>query len=140
MTGGGGDVVDWGGAQASTASIAKRPANPRGVSDLLRMLAYLKPYRVRWIAMIVIGLVSLVATVAIPLMTKAVIDGPVAHRDPHGLWVLGSAATAVGITEALLWFIRRWRPTSARSSTGGCRFCRCPSTDAGSPASCCRES
>jgi ATP-binding cassette subfamily B protein len=108
MTGGGGDVVDWGGAQASTASIAKRPANPRGVSDLLRMLAYLKPYRVRWIAMIVIGLVSLVATVAIPLMTKAVIDGPVAHRDPHGLWVLGSAATAVGITEALLWFIRRW--------------------------------
>jgi ATP-binding cassette subfamily B protein len=66
------------------------------------------PYRVRWLAMIVIAIVSLVATVAIPLMTKAVIDGPVRTRDQHGLWVLGAVAVAVGITEATLWFIRRW--------------------------------
>ena len=58
--------------------------------------------------MVVIAVVSLVATVAIPLMTKAVIDGPVHRRDPQGLWVLGSAAVAVGVAEALLWFIRRW--------------------------------
>ena len=58
--------------------------------------------------MVVIAVVSLVATVAIPLMTKAVIDGPVHHRDPQGLWMLGSAAVAVGVAEALLWFIRRW--------------------------------
>ncbi len=58
--------------------------------------------------MIVVAVVSLAATVAIPLMTKAVIDGPVRHQDPHGLWVLGSAAVAVGISEAVLWFIRRW--------------------------------
>lgn len=90
------------------ASIAARPARPRGVSDLVRLLPYLKPYRVRWIAMIVVAIISLVATVAIPLMTKAVIDGPVRQRDPHGLWVLGSAALAVGVAEALLWFIRRW--------------------------------
>lgn len=66
------------------------------------------PYRARWLAMIVIAIASLVATVAIPLMTKAVIDGPVRNRDQHGLWVLGSVAVAVGITEATLWFIRRW--------------------------------
>jgi ATP-binding cassette subfamily B protein len=66
------------------------------------------PYRVRWLAMIVIAIASLVATVAIPLMTRAVIDGPVRNRDQHGLWVLGAAAIAVGITEATLWFIRRW--------------------------------
>ena len=76
--------------------------------DLLRLLHYLRPYRVRWIAMIVAAVVGLVATVAIPLVTKAVIDGPVRHHDPHGLWVLGSAALAVGVAEALLWFIRRW--------------------------------
>lgn len=58
--------------------------------------------------MIVVAVVSLAATVAIPLMTKAVIDGPVRHQNPHGLWVLGSAAVAVGISEAVLWFIRRW--------------------------------
>jgi hypothetical protein len=52
---------------------------------------YLKPYRERWIAMLVAAVFSLMATVAIPLMTKAVIDGPVRHRDPHGLWVLGTA-------------------------------------------------
>ncbi|MFN8071998.1 MAG: ABC transporter ATP-binding protein [Mycobacterium sp.] len=89
-------------------SIAARPARPHAISDLLRLLPYLKPYRARWISMLVIAVVSLAATVAIPLVTKAVIDGPVRHRDPHGLWVLGSAAMAVGITEAVLWFIRRW--------------------------------
>ena len=51
---------------------------------------------------------SLVATVAIPLMTKAVIDGPVRHQDQRGLWMLGAAAMGVGISEAVLWFIRRW--------------------------------
>ncbi|HET6736355.1 ABC transporter ATP-binding protein [Mycobacterium sp.] len=80
----------------------------RSSSDLWRMLPYLMPYRVRWIAMVVIAIVSLVATVAIPLMTKAVIDGPVRHQDQHGLWVLGTAAMGVGIAEAVLWFIRRW--------------------------------
>jgi ATP-binding cassette subfamily B protein len=72
------------------------------------MLPYLMPYRARWAAMVVAALASLVATVAIPLMTRAVIDGPVRSRDPHGLWVLGSAAVAVGVAEAALWFIRRW--------------------------------
>jgi ATP-binding cassette subfamily B protein len=58
--------------------------------------------------MVVVAIASLVATVAIPLMTKAVIDGPVRRQDQHGLWVLGAAAMGVGISEAVLWFIRRW--------------------------------
>lgn len=94
-------------------TIAAPPARIRTGSDLLRLLPYLRPYRVRWIAMITVAMVSLMATVAIPLMTKAVIDGPVRHRDQHGLWVLGLAATAVGIAEAVLWFIRRWLVTRA---------------------------
>lgn len=89
-------------------SIAPRPDRIRSASDLLRLLPYVMPYRVRWLAMIVVAIASLVATVAIPLMTRAVIDGPVRNRDQHGLWVLGAAAIAVGITEATLWFIRRW--------------------------------
>jgi ATP-binding cassette subfamily B protein len=71
-------------------------------------MPYLLPYRGRWIAMVLIALSSLVATVAIPLMTKAVIDGPVRHQDQHGLWILGAAAMGVGVSEAVLWFIRRW--------------------------------
>ncbi|BBZ19115.1 ABC transporter ATP-binding protein [Mycolicibacterium gadium] len=73
-----------------------------------RILPYLMPYRVRWIAMVATALLSLVATVAIPLMTKAVIDGPVRQQDQQGLWLLGAAAMGVGISEAVLWFIRRW--------------------------------
>ncbi|MEV0672513.1 ABC transporter ATP-binding protein [Mycobacterium sp. NPDC050441] len=92
----------------SQAAIAPSPKRIRTSSDLWRLLPYLLPYRARWIVMVVVAVVSLAATVAIPLMTKAVIDGPVRHQDPHGLWVLGSAAVAVGISEAVLWFIRRW--------------------------------
>lgn len=58
--------------------------------------------------MLIAALLSLVATVAIPLMTKAVIDGPVRHQDQQHLWTLGSAAMAVLVSEAVLWFIRRW--------------------------------
>ncbi len=72
------------------------------------MMPYLLPYRGRWIVMIVVALASLAATISIPLMTKAVIDGPVRHQDQQGLWLVGAAAVAVGVTEAVLWFIRRW--------------------------------
>ena len=89
-------------------AIAPPPARPRTGSDLWRLLPYIFPYRVRWTAMLTIAIVSLVATVSIPLMTKAVIDGPVRHQDQRGLWVLGLAAMGVGITEAVLWFLRRW--------------------------------
>jgi ATP-binding cassette subfamily B protein len=58
--------------------------------------------------MLIAAFASLGATVAIPLMTKAVIDGPVRHQDQRGLWILGSAALGVGMSEAILWFIRRW--------------------------------
>jgi len=96
--------------------IASAPQHPRGWSDLARLLPYLLPYRTRWIAMVVVAVLSVVATIGIPLMTKAVIDGPVRHQDQRGLWVLGTAALAIGIAEALLWFIRRW--LVARSTMG----------------------
>jgi ATP-binding cassette, subfamily B, bacterial len=94
------------------AAIAPRPGRSlvryEGATDLFRLLPYLMPYRARWVTMIVVALASLGATIAIPLMTKAVIDGPVRHQDQRGLWILGLAAMGVGISEAVLWFIRRW--------------------------------
>jgi len=92
----------------SAPAIARPPARERTGSDLWRLMPYLMPYRGRWVAMVAVALASLVATVAIPLMTKAVIDGPVRHQDQHGLWLLGAAAMGVGMSEAVLWFIRRW--------------------------------
>ena len=92
----------------SEPSIKPPPRRIRSSSDILRLLPYLKPYRMRWTAMLIAALLSLVATVSIPLMTKAVIDGPVRHQDQHRLWVLGAAAMAVLVSEAALWFVRRW--------------------------------
>jgi ATP-binding cassette, subfamily B, bacterial len=89
-------------------AIAPPPVRPRTSSDLWRLLPYIFPYRVRWIAMVTVAVLSLAATVSIPLMTKAVIDGPVRHQDQRGLWILGLAAMAIGISEAVLWFLRRW--------------------------------
>jgi ATP-binding cassette, subfamily B, bacterial len=89
-------------------AVAPPPEHKHAGSDLLRLLPYIFPYRVRWIAMLTIAVLSLVATVSIPLMTKAVIDGPVRHQDQQGLWVLGVAAMGIGIVEAVLWFLRRW--------------------------------
>ncbi len=66
--------------------------------------------------MFLVAISSMGATVAVPLMTKAVIDGPVRGRDQHGLWLLGAAAMGIGISEAVLWFIRRW--LVARATVG----------------------
>ena len=92
----------------SVPAIAPPPRRIRASSDIFRLLPYLKPYRVRWAAMLIAALLSLAATVTIPLMTRAVIDGPVRQQDQQQLLVLGTAATAVLISEAVLWFIRRW--------------------------------
>ncbi|WP_234789744.1 ABC transporter ATP-binding protein [Mycolicibacterium mucogenicum] len=100
----------------SAPAIAPVPQRRRASTDLLRLLPYLGPCRGRWGAMLLTAFAGLGVTVAIPLMTKAVIDGPVRHQDQHGLWVLGSAALALGLLEAVLWFIRRW--LGARATMG----------------------
>src|SRR4051794_24634988 len=92
----------------SAPRIKPPPERHRRTTSLLRLAPYVKPYRARWISMLLFSLGSLVATIVIPLMTKAVIDGPVRHHDQHGLWVLGTIALGVGMAEAILWFGRRW--------------------------------
>lgn len=92
---------------SSKPAIAPPPHRIRSSSDILRLLPYLKPYRVRWIAMVVAAFTSLAATVSVPLLTKAVIDGPIREQDSRGLWTLGSAAAGLLVSEAVLWFIRR---------------------------------
>jgi len=95
-------------ALLSKPSLNPEPTRHNRATSLLRLAPYVRPYRARWITMMVFGLTSLGATIVIPLMTKAVIDGPVSHHDQHGLWVLGTAALAIGMAEAILWFGRRW--------------------------------
>ena len=53
------------------------------------------------------ALVGLVAAVAIPLVTKAVIDGPLADGDASGIAALAGLALLFGIVEACAAFVRR---------------------------------
>jgi ATP-binding cassette subfamily B protein len=52
-------------------------------------------------------------SIAIPLVTKALIDGPITDRDIGAVLPLGLLALALGIVEALLIFIRRWVQSNA---------------------------
>ncbi|MDX6321462.1 MAG: ATP-binding cassette, subfamily bacterial [Propionibacteriaceae bacterium] len=89
----------------------------RPSTSLWRMRRYLLPYRARFIAMIVFAAVGLAAGIVIPLVTKAVIDGPIAESDKTGLYALGLFALALGMVEATLMFFRRWVVAKATLGT-----------------------
>jgi len=76
--------------------------------SLWRFRAYLRPYALRFVSMAVFAALGIAATIVVPLITRAVIDGPIAESDRRGLYALGAAAIALGIVEALLMFFRRW--------------------------------
>lgn len=76
-----------------------------GIKVVRRYLPYLRPYWRLVLVSGVAGLASLIAATAIPLVIKAVIDGPVAHRRPGELLpylglLLGLAAAEFGLTLA----------------------------------------
>jgi ATP-binding cassette subfamily B protein len=81
---------------------------PPHSASLWRLAPYMRPYAARFVVMVVAALLGVAATVVVPLVTKAVIDGPVAHGDQAALWALGLLATGLGVIEALLTFVRRW--------------------------------
>lgn len=85
-----------------------RAKPPRHSASLWRLRTYLRPYAARFVLMVVFGLLGVGATVVVPLVTRAVIDGPVADSDQVGLWTLGLFAAGLGVLEALLTFLRRW--------------------------------
>ncbi|AKU16995.1 ABC transporter ATP-binding protein [Luteipulveratus mongoliensis] len=85
-------------------------------ASLMRLPRYLTPYKARWITMLVFSILVVATSIVTPLVTRAVIDGPIAHRDQTGLILLGSVALVLGIVEAVFWFIRRW--VVARATLG----------------------
>jgi ABC-type multidrug transport system fused ATPase/permease subunit len=82
------------------------------LSVALRLLAYLRPYRQRMIAAILLILASSALTLAAPYLVKLAIDQPIAQRDLAGLsqTALLLAAVFVGIfaTSALLQYLLSW--------------------------------
>ncbi|HEY6537934.1 MAG TPA: ABC transporter ATP-binding protein [Candidatus Dormibacteraeota bacterium] len=65
------------------------------------------------VVMIVAAVIGVAASLVVPLVTEAVINGPIAHHQVGGLWRLGGLAIALGVVQATLIFTRRWIQSSA---------------------------
>ncbi|MFI7698728.1 ABC transporter ATP-binding protein [Nonomuraea sp. NPDC049480] len=77
-------------------------------NSLWRMKSYLRPYVARLVFIWLTALAGIPAGLALPLISKEVIDGPVHHGDSGALLPLGLLAIGVGVVEALLTWLRRW--------------------------------
>jgi ATP-binding cassette subfamily B protein len=89
------------------------PGDRQPLHNLWRTRDYLRPYRWTYVALVGAGLGATGLAVMIPLIVERVIDGPVLHQDPSGLWQLGALALAFGMLEAGLSFFRRWASSSS---------------------------
>jgi ATP-binding cassette subfamily B protein len=77
-------------------------------SSLWRLRGYMKPYRSRLAIMVTTALIGVFVSLSIPLVTRAMIDGPIRHHEIGPILPLGLLALALGLTESGLMFIRRW--------------------------------
>jgi len=83
------------------------------LAALWRTREYLRPYLWLLILMLAAAISAAAAEIAIPLLVKVIIDGPITHRDAGGLIPLGLAATALGVIQCALSLYRRWVQASA---------------------------
>ncbi|MEU2352717.1 ABC transporter ATP-binding protein [Streptomyces misionensis] len=85
------------------------------VRTLLRLWPYVRPVRARLCTAAFVAVVASCTGLVIPLVLKWMVDGPVADRDPAGVWLGALYLLLLGITEAVLFGVRRWlvaRPLS----------------------------
>jgi ATP-binding cassette, subfamily B, bacterial len=97
--------------QASPAAHAPTGGTP--FASLWRTRGYLQPYLWQLGFMLAAAMVAVGTEIVIPLLTKSVIDGAIAHGRRGLLLPLGGAAIALGATQAVLNLTRRWVQASA---------------------------
>src|SRR3954469_10546238 len=85
----------------------RQPARGR-LSALKRLLPFARPYRGLITLTFGAALIATLAQLTVPLVTEAIVDGPLARGDRTGLAPLLALALAFGIAEAFLFFLRRW--------------------------------
>src|SRR4051812_41030883 len=78
------------------------------VRTLLRLWPYVRPVRLRLFTAAFVAVVASCLGLVIPLVLKWMVDGPVADRDPGGVWLGGALLFALGLAEAGLFGLRRW--------------------------------
>jgi len=100
----------------SPSLVTRASARVRPVGALWRLRGYLKPFRVQMVVMFAAAFGAVTAEICIPLLTKSVVDGAIAHGARRLLIPLALAAIGLGMAEALLNLIRRWIQADAVAS------------------------
>ncbi|GGV73958.1 ABC transporter [Streptomyces griseoloalbus] len=91
------------------------PKTRSAVRTLLRLWPYVRPVRTRLFSAACVAILASCIGLVIPLVLKWMVDGPVAGRDPAGVWLGALYLLLLGLAEALLFGLRRWlvaRPLS----------------------------
>ncbi|MDT0609360.1 ABC transporter ATP-binding protein [Streptomyces lancefieldiae] len=93
----------------TTLAPSKDPAEDRStVRALLRLWPYVRPVRARLGSAAFVAVLASCVGLVIPLVLKWMVDGPVADRDPAGVWLGALYLLLLGLAEALLFGLRRW--------------------------------
>ncbi|MFI6374745.1 ABC transporter ATP-binding protein [Streptomyces sp. NPDC050546] len=82
--------------------------NRSAVRTLLRLWPYVRPARARLFSAAFVAILASSTGLVIPLVLKWMVDGPVAGRDPAGVWLGALCLLLLGFAEALLFGLRRW--------------------------------
>ncbi|MET8452824.1 ABC transporter ATP-binding protein [Streptomyces sp. NPDC005209] len=99
----------------TTCATTQDPADRSAVRTLLRLWPHVRPVRVRLFTAAFVAVVASCLGLVIPLVLKWMVDGPVADRDPGGVWLGALYLLLLGVAEAGLFGLRRWlvaRPLS----------------------------
>ncbi len=92
------------------------PHGTWNVSSLWRIRGYVAPHARGLVISTVAALLATFAGVAVPILTRQVIDGPIHHGDRAAMIPLGILALVFGAAEAVLVLLRRW--SMSNSSLG----------------------
>ncbi len=86
------------------------------LSSLWRLRTYVRPYLGHLLLMTAAAMLATGTQIAVPLLIRRVIDGPIHDGNRSAIIPLGLLALLFGVAEAALVFIRRW--TTQGSSLG----------------------
>src|SRR5687767_15960618 len=86
---------------------------PASVHSLWRLRGYLRPHLGSLVIMLTTALLGVGLSIAIPLVTKAMIDGPIADGEVGMILPLGGLALGLGVLEAFFIWWRRWVQSNA---------------------------
>lgn len=94
------------GAEQASATGPKADSQA-SLRDLMRLWPWLRPYRANLAFMLLVATLAMVVQSILPIITAAIIDGPIARHEPSGMYPLIGLALFFGVLEAALFGIRR---------------------------------